>query len=116
MARFLKSVFLAGMVVLAAPVFADSAQAPAAAVTAPVDELIMYNFVLGKGVKIDPAKLTAESARDYLPQMEEAMAMYDHFLSTGLDPFTALYDTYQEVLGVLQAELQAQAAAKQGIK
>lgn len=114
MARVLKSLILAGMVVLSAPAIAD--QAAAAAVTAPVDELIMMNFVLGKSVKVDPAKLTAESARDFLPQVPEALAMYELFLSSGLDPFTALYDTYQEVLGVLQSELQAQAAAKQGIQ
>lgn len=70
----------------------------------------LYNFAAGGYESVTPDQLTPEAARSYLPQYENAVAIFDHFISTGHSAAEALNLTYDAIIdAVSQIDQEAQA-------
>jgi len=70
----------------------------------------LFNFSVQETQQVDPSSLTQESARVYVPQIPEAMEIYDLYLSQGDEPLQALLKSYREVLLAMQASQGAPAS------
>lgn len=98
MKQLLRGSMLATLLIVALPAVA-------------ANEVPLYNFYAQETQLVDPSSLTPESALAFVPQIPEAVSIYELYLSQGDDPLSALMKSYREVLIVLQASQAPQGAA-----
>jgi hypothetical protein len=67
------------------------------------NSLQMYNFKLKQKVVIDnPSLLSIEKGEEFIPQLEESVAIYKHFTGNGVPPIDAIRKTSLALMEIIK--------------